>query len=79
MRRVKYACLQQTIHFTLKDDVSHEEALAIVKREVENYKLSLDRRRTKYKIEEETTQSDGSIVIKIKKAYSPYPCGNYLD
>lgn len=30
MKRIKYACLAQTIHFALKDDVSHEEAVNLV-------------------------------------------------
>lgn len=80
MKRVKYACLEQTIHFQLKEDnIGHEAAMKAVKDELENYKSSLDRKHTKYKILDEQVQSDGSIIIKIKRQYNDYSCGEYLD
>lgn len=38
MKRVKAACICQTLHFMLKEDVSRDYALSLVKREVEQYK-----------------------------------------
>lgn len=79
MKRVKAACICQTLHFMLKEDVGHDYAVSLVKQEVEQYKQKLDQNRTQYKIVDETVQSDGSIMIKIIKQYNTSPVGNYLD
>lgn len=79
MKRVKAACICQTLHFMLKEDVGHDYAVSLVKEEVAQYKRTLERNRTQYKIVEETEQSDGSIMIKIIKQYNSSPVGNYLD
>ena len=79
MKRVKAACICQTLHFMLKDDLGHDYAVQLVKEEVEKYKASLDNNRTKYKIVSEETQSDGSVMIKIIKQYNTSPVGDYLD
>lgn len=78
MKRVKAACICQTLHFMLKDDLGHDYAVKLVKEEVEKYKASLDKSRTKYKIVREETQSDGSVMIKIIKQYNTSPVGDYL-
>ena len=77
--RVKAACICQTLHFMLKDDLGHDYAVKLVKEEVEKYRASLDKNRTKYKIVSEETQSDGSVMIKIIKQYNTSPVGDYLD
>ena len=79
MKRVKAACICQTLHFMLKDDLGHDYAVKLVKEEVEKYKASLDKNRTKYKIVNEETQPDGSVMIKIIKQYNTSPVGDYLD
>ncbi len=79
MKRVKAACICQTLHFMLKDDLGHDYAVKLVKEEVEKYKASLDKNRTKYKVVSEETQSDGSVMIKIIKQYNTSPVGDYLD
>ena len=79
MKRVKAACICQTLHFMLKDDLGHDYAVKLVKEEVEKYKASLDKNRTKYKIVSEETQSNGSVMIKIIKQYNTSPVGDYLD
>ena len=79
MKRVKAACICQTLHFMLKDDLGHDYAVKLVKEEVEKYKASLDKNRTKYKIVSEETQSDGSVMIKIIKQYNTSPVGDYLE
>ena len=79
MKRIKSACICQTLHFLLKDDIEHDVAVKLNKAEVENYKKSLDRNRTQYKIIEESEQSDGSIVVKVIKQYNTSPVGDYLD
>lgn len=79
MKRIKAACICQTLHFMLKEEVGREYAENQVREEVEHYKRTLDRNNTKYKIVEETTQPDGSVIIKIIKQYNASPVGNYLD
>lgn len=79
MKRVKAACICQTLHFMLKDDLGHDYAVKMVKDEVQKYKASLDKNRTEYKIISEETQSDGSVMIKIIKQYNTSPVGDYLD
>ncbi len=79
MKRVEAACICQTLHFMLKDDLEHDYAVKLVKEEVEKYKASLDKNRTRYKILSEETQSDGSVMIRIIKQYNTSPVGDYLD
>lgn len=79
MKRVKAACICQTLHFMLKEDVGHDYAVNLVRQEVEQYKKGLEHRHTKYKIVEENPQPDGSILIKIIKQYNSSPVGDYLD
>ena len=79
MKRIKEACICQTLHFMLKEDVCHDYEVRVVQVEVEKYKASLDRSDTRYKIIEETEQADGSVIIKIKKQYNSAPVGSYLD
>ena len=43
MKRVKAACICQTLHFMLKEDVGHDYAVSLVKQEVEQYKKRLER------------------------------------
>lgn len=37
MKRVKAACICQTLHFLLKEDLPHEMAVKLVRQEVEQY------------------------------------------
>lgn len=79
MKRVKAACITQTLHFLLKEDFGHDYAVKLVQEEVKKYKEQLNRSRTQYKILSEETQADGSIMIEIKKQYNASPVGSYLD
>lgn len=79
MKRIKYACLLQTIHFQLKEDVPHEIAVRGVKEELEHYKNQLARNRTRYQVVEEAQQPDGSIMLGIKKQYNSYNCDEYMS
>lgn len=79
MKRVKAACITQTLHFLLKEDAPHDYALRLVEEEVKKYKGQLDRNKTQYKILSEEKQADGSIIIEIKKQYNTSPVGSYLD
>ena len=79
MKRIQSACICQTLHFMLKEDGGHDYAVSMVKEEVEKYKHSLEKNRTKYRIVEETAQPDGSVVMKIIKQYNQSPVGDYLN
>ena len=79
MKRVKAACITQTLHFLLKEDVGQEYAKKLITEEVKKYKDSFDKNKTQYKILSEETQADGSVIIEIKKQYNTSPVGHYLD
>ena len=79
MKRVQAACICQTLHFTLKDDLERSIAARLVREEVEHYKQVLERNHTLHKIVDETTQEDGSVIIRIIKQYSQSPVGDYLN
>ena len=79
MKRVKAACICQTLHFMLKEDVEHSLAVKMVNEEVANYKKTLEKNRTRYKIVEETVEPDGSITIKIIKQYNQCAVGEYIN
>ena len=79
MKRIKAACITQTLQFLLKEDVSSDYAKKLVTEEVKKYKDSLNKNKTQYKILSEETQADGSVIIEIKKQYNTSPIGHYLD
>lgn len=79
MKRVRAACICQTLHFTLKEDVEHDCAVSMAKQDVEHYKRGLERSHTRYKIVEEREQPDGSIMLKVIKQYNSSPVGDHLD
>lgn len=78
MKRIKAACICQTLHFMLKEDAERQWAVSQVRQEVEHYKQSLERRRTRYKILDEEVQPDGSVILRIIKQYNASPVGDYL-
>lgn len=79
MKRVKAACICQTLHFQLKDGLEHSEAVQQVKVEVDRYKRGMVRNGTLFKIKEEAVQPDGSVEMKIIKQYNQSPVGEYLN
>lgn len=72
MKRVKSACILQTLVFSQKNDFgySRESILKLNHDEVEKYKKSLERTRTRYQILGEAEESDGSLVIHVRKQYN---------
>ena len=78
MKRIQSACLEQTILFTANDALNPGQAAQAARQEVEHYKASPTRRQTAYRIEEELPRPDGSILVKLKRQYNAYPCGDYL-
>ena len=72
MKRVQAACILQTLVFQQKDDtyLSKEKKLALNQAEVEKYKASLEKNKTRFQIAEETEQEDGSILLRVRKQYN---------
>ena len=79
MKRIKAACICQTLHFMLKEDVGRDYAVKLVYQDIEKYKATLERNRTEYKIVEQTEQPDGSVILKVIKQMNMSPVGDYLD
>ena len=79
MKRIKAACIKQTLHYLLKEDINHDLAVKLVREEVDKYKMQLDRNRTQYKILAESVEPDGSVMVEILKQYNTSPVGTYLD
>lgn len=72
MKRVKAACILQTLVFSQKPELgySKEGALKANKEEIEHYKMTLERAKTRYQIVNTVEEDDGSIVIHVKKHYN---------
>ena len=72
MKRVKAACILQTLVFAQKPDMgySKDRALRINKEEIEHYKATLERAKTRYQIMDTVEQEDGSIVVHVRKQYN---------
>lgn len=72
MKRVKAACILQTLVFAQKPEMgySKDRALAINKEEIEHYKATLERAKTRYQIVDTVEQEDGSIVVHVRKQYN---------
>lgn len=72
MKRVKAACILQTLVFSQRPELglSLESAKKANRDEVEHYKKTLERTKTRYIILDETMQDDGSIIVHVKKQYN---------
>ena len=72
MKRVKAACILQTLAFSQKDDAgfTREQALQMNREEVNRYQNSLKRTNTRYQILDEAEQEDGSVLIHVRKQYN---------
>lgn len=78
MKRIKAACLLQTVCFQPKDTYPSEFNKQQVLKEYEGYKEKMTRSNTQFKILEESTRPDGSIIVKLKKQYNQQPVGDYF-
>ncbi len=79
MKRIKAACIMQTLVFSDHNGETTEYAKKMIQKEYEKYKEQLDRSKTKYVILSEKVNDDGSIIIEIKKQYNTAPIGDYLS
>ena len=79
MKRVLAACFQQTLHFSIKEELPHDETVSLVRQEVEKYRSDLSRKGIQFKIDYEAEQPDGSVILKVRKQYLRTPVGEYMD
>ena len=72
MKRVKAACILQTLVFSQKDDcgLTHEQQLKANHDDVTRYKATMDKSYIRYQITEESEQSDGSVIVRVRKQYN---------
>lgn len=72
MKRVKAACILQTLIFQQKEDCgfTREQILKINQQEIRRYKDTLERTHTRYQIVSEEEQEDGSILVHVRKQYN---------
>lgn len=72
MKRVKAACILQTLVFAQKPEMNYskERSIQINKEEIEHYKATLERSKTRYQIIDTVEQEDGSVVIHVRKQYN---------
>ena len=72
MKRVKAACILQTLVFLQKEDcgLSLNSVLEANRRDVENYKNTLGRSNTRYQIVSQEEQEDGSVIVRVRKQYN---------
>ncbi len=72
LKRVKSACILQTLVFSQKPEMgySKESALIINREEIERYKKNLERTRTRYQILDTAELEDGTVVVHVRKQYN---------
>ncbi len=72
MKRVKAACILQTLVFMQKEDcgLSKNSIIEANRRDIENYKKTLEHSHTRYQIVSQEEQEDGSIIVRVRKQYN---------
>ena len=76
MKRIKSACLYQTVSFLLDPNVTRGEAIKKIESEISNYKAKAG---SSLQILKERKNDDGSIELEVRKKVHPYSIGNYFD
>jgi hypothetical protein len=72
MKRVKAACILQTLVFMQKEDcgLSKNSIIETNRREFEHYKQTMEKTRTRYQIISKEEQEDGFLVVRVRKQYN---------
>ena len=72
MKRVKAACILQTLVFIQKEDcgLSKNSIIETNRREFEHYKQTMEKTHTRYQIISQEEQEDGSLVVRVRKQYN---------
>ena len=82
MKRIKAACIMQTVTFRQKEDsgLSAETLLRLNREEAQRYKDGLVKSKTRFRIDDESESPDGSVIIRIRKEYNGNTDrGEYFD
>ena len=82
MKRIKAACIMQTVTFRQKEDsgLSTETLLRLNREEAQRYKDGLAKSKTRFRIDDESESPDGSVIIRIRKEYNGNTdIGEYFD
>lgn len=72
MKRITSACLEQTIRFDTYNDANPRD-------DVKKFLELLERKRTKYQVVEQKEETDGTVILKLKKQYNAYKTDGYID
>ncbi len=72
MKRVKAACILQTLIFQQKEDCgfTREQILKLNRTEISRYRDAMERTKTRYQIVSEEELENGSILLRIRKQYN---------
>lgn len=72
VKRVKSACIFQTLVFFQKPEpgYSKEKALKLNREELQKYKEALEHAKNRYQIDDTVEQEDGSLVVHVRKQYT---------
>lgn len=82
MKRVKAACILQTLIFMQKEEANFtkDEALKLNNDELSRYLNSLEESGSKYSVDLKEISDNGSIILHIRKQYtSSTPVGEYFE
>lgn len=72
MKRIKAACILQTLVFSQKEDagLTVERALQLNRDEFAHYQADLHKTGVRYQITDVGEQPDGSIIVRVRKQYN---------
>ncbi|MCD7761063.1 MAG: hypothetical protein LUH16_04720 [Clostridiales bacterium] len=79
MKRIKFACLSQTVHFERNEKLGQEEAARMALLERERYLKRLEETGTAYRIDRQYQLEDGTPVLVLRRQYNSYATGDYLN
>lgn len=72
MKRVRSACIMQTLVFTQREELcfTAEKALELNRAEFGKYRADLEKNGTRYQVLSEKEEPDGSVTVRIRKQYN---------
>lgn len=79
MKRIKFACLSQTIHFERNEKLEPDEATQMALVERERYLKRLEETGIPYQIDQQYQMEDGTPVLVLRRQYNSDHVGSYLD
>lgn len=72
MKRVKAACILQTLVFSQKPELGYtkEQALRLNREEFKHYCATLERTKTRHQILASEETDNGAVIVHVKKQYN---------